>query len=227
MRDSIMFNNDPIDPGFDSDIELARQESEYVDTLKKNSEKLINAITDDKFITVGEARRMSRLSIDISQFPAIQKVFDVIADSDILSSEPIAIDPDEYDSTDPEDEEQTSASEDSEDSMENCESVKTPEKAKRIRRKKKSLTEKLSENTTEDTTNENTVVCADELFGMIDDITQNDMRKKAAPAVHTPAPEQNVEFDPYNRKMNDYDMDELTEDIPTFDIDSGYKLHNL
>lgn len=215
-----MFNNDPIDPNFDSEIELIQQELEYVNSLKKNSEKLINAIADDKFITVGEARRMSRLSIDISQFPAIQKVFDVIADSNILSSNSIenedemAEDFEDYDDI-------------SEDNMPDENQTTTAQKQKRIKRRQKKLNENLSKNSSGKYTDEDSAVCADDLFGMINDIAKNNVIKNTEPAPQRPSVEQTVNFDPYNREMNDYDIDELTEDIPTFDIDSGYKLHNL
>lgn len=219
-----MFNNDPIDSKFDSDIELARQESEYVSSLKKHSEKLINAIADEKFITVGEARRMSRLSVDISQFPAIQKVFDVIAESNILASETIE---NEYEDEDESDMDFSDNANVQEVQTADISHPSPTQKQKRIRRKKKKLIENLSENSPDTEIDEISEVCADDLFGMINNIEKNNVRKDNEPLPQTPLVEQHFEFDPYNRKMNDYDMDELTEDIPTFDIDSGYKLHNL
>lgn len=187
------------------------------ENISFDSKKLLEGIESDPYITVGEARRMSRLTIEKSQFPAFRKALSAAEQYCAVSDENYDED---YKDTDESESDEIADTDNSEREL-SAEDIAIfhTKPSKSGKASKKSKQEK----------NEETPVSELDLFGIIDDIESNHLSDEApvpdTPAFTTPAP---IQYDPYNSTINGYDIDEITADIPTFDIKNSYKLekHN-
>ncbi len=172
------------------------QFDELIATIRFEPDKLREGIENDPYITVGEARRMSRLTIEKNQFPAFQKALSMIEEQQEDESPEEIADDDVFPDV--------------------PQNVTMPSAVSRKPAKK-------AEQTDDD--EEESPINELELFDMIDNIESSRAQHSApSPDFSQALPQEAELYDPYNTKLNNYDIDELLSDIPTFELDSGYRL---
>lgn len=174
--------------------------------------RLLEGLTREQYVTVGEARRMSRSAVDKTQFPAFRKVMNA---ADRFISEP--------EDNEIEDEPQNEFRSPNMPIPETePELFRPPKPVKKVADK----SEKEQNGKQDEDEEEEKPLETEDLFDMIDGMENRRHPRKFNPKFRNRAPISAFRYDPYNTEFNDYDIEELTADIPTIEINNGYQLED-